>query len=1078
MYFRSGLLKNTNSLIFGLIIILSILVGSILFSHKTEALTLPPKSTRITIFDRAHVQWDNRVFFDVNTNDSDDTFDAASKNCPSKTDKIHFIINNRKTSFPWGPGDIAHVYINTYYDAPADPNNPDSCNNLGGENASTDFKGSIAGSPDALSAPIAWNDSGEIDSVFFNPLNSTQNFNFLLNKSISTATIKRFERAGDTNCKDSITVNISTNINRGFLVIRLPLSVGPNPVDAYREAIQQYDKWMYDYTGVKDGFGTQPSVVGAPFINGSWTKNNTNGCWETQRADNTGAIEYHIGRTAAADEPEGSNAGTKMDPDNGGLGNANDNGNGVNFDCEVQTFNPLTWFLCPVVELLQGFINWFDEQINSLLRINTENFNDQQGHQGRRFYQAWSSIRTISMILVVIIGLVMIISTAISSGPFDAYTIRKVLPRLVIAVIGIALSWRIMQWFAFLVNAVGENLGAIIQAPFAGLDLPKIGAGTGTVTGAFFAVGIGLALVGTSFLAAISLLVTAAIGVIVAFIVLLVRQIVISLLAILVPLAIVAYVLPNTQRIWKLWYETFTKAMWMYPIIVAFIAGGKVFAQVTYAQASSKAGGERVLYEIIAFVAVFVPYFMLPATVRLAGGAINAVTGSLNNRSKGAFDRLRNFRGQNRQATLQRSAEENKFKGAKETGFRSFMNRNIGRTMAIPAAVGSAGLLATLKAPRKQTSAVRGSQFMGEVQKVMQSDSMRYIGGNEDNMIALKKAAKTKEDVIKHLQQTATYKLSGRPEDAEADAQKIQAASEAADHIMQIKRTSGDKVVKAAAVIQRAQSKNGYKNGEMEAEIASVVEGDMLLASNMLVPMRSAQDNAGRSDNVTSFGSQIGRIQRIHNGEFDKRDEQGNKTGEIDVDAVGAETIKESYSQSSSYKIAASTTAAAQNYMKQAMKEWMEAVESGSTNAMIEAGGKLTALRSSFQGATPEVKKVFADAIDGVSDDKDKIYTGLSSASTKTLDVQLAEIVAQRGIKRADYAVSSSGEAVKVKPDITLDAMGAQQKIRTVAATYDQGIMTQEERAAYEAERRARGGDPSFQPQPQPEDQNDPNQPR
>src|SRR6185312_3712285 len=103
------------------------------------------------------------------------------------------------------------------------------------------------------------------------------------------------------------------------------------------------------------------------------------------------------------------------------------------------------------------------------------------------------------------------------------------------------------------------------------------------------------------------------------------------------PVAIVAYILPNTERVYKLWWESFSKALLMFPLIAGFIAAGRVFSAVAL-----HSGG--ILNGFIGFAAYFAPYFLIPATFKLAGGAIRQIGGFVNDRSRGGFDRLRNFR--------------------------------------------------------------------------------------------------------------------------------------------------------------------------------------------------------------------------------------------------------------------------------------------------------------------------------------------------------------------------------------------------------------------------------------------------
>jgi hypothetical protein len=71
---------------------------------------------------------------------------------------------------------------------------------------------------------------------------------------------------------------------------------------------------------------------------------------------------------------------------------------------------------------------------------------------------SWSIMKNISSALLVIIMLVAVISQAIGAGPVDAYTIRKILPRLVVAVILIQISWLMLVWFIQVADDFGHGV--------------------------------------------------------------------------------------------------------------------------------------------------------------------------------------------------------------------------------------------------------------------------------------------------------------------------------------------------------------------------------------------------------------------------------------------------------------------------------------------------------------------------------------------------------------------------------------------------------------------------------------------
>jgi hypothetical protein len=303
-------------------------------------------------------------------------------------------------------------------------------------------------------------------------------------------------------------------------------------------------------------------------------------------------------------------------------------------DCGT-TKTGLDWIICPVVRLTNLVLSGLDNIIITMLTVEPKVVDETNAsNPGYNYYKAWGVFRNIALGLIVIIALIMLISQALSFDIFDAYTIKKVMPRLVIAIIGTALSWQLMKWFVIFTNDLGLGVRSIILLPFQQVGGGQIDLAASlilTLLGAPLILGfgiIGLLLFGG----------TALLALVIAFLVLIARQLVIVVLLISAPLAIAAYVLPNTQSVWKLWHESFTKALLMFPIIMAFIAVGKAFAVTSSTDSSSVVG------QLIAFVAYIMPYFLLPLAFRFAGGAMRTIGGFANDRSRGAFDRLKKGR--------------------------------------------------------------------------------------------------------------------------------------------------------------------------------------------------------------------------------------------------------------------------------------------------------------------------------------------------------------------------------------------------------------------------------------------------
>jgi hypothetical protein len=304
--------------------------------------------------------------------------------------------------------------------------------------------------------------------------------------------------------------------------------------------------------------------------------------------------------------------------------------------CSVDFFNPLTYLECPIIDGLNGIINYFDGFINGQLNINgctylnaKEGVNTfanctksgaQNNAASNGFYAAWSELRNVAVGLLAITALVMVISQALGFEAFDAYTIKKVLPRILIAAIGISLSWQMAQFLVQLSNDLGNGVANLIYAPFL-----KTAQGGNIIVNQTTGLAGFTAVMVTGFatlispIAAILILSIAVLAVLLGFIVIVLRQVLIIFLAIFAPIAIVAFVLPSTQKVWKMWWTNFMKALIMFPLIAGLIAIGRVFALV-----SIQTGGTT--GQLFAFVAYFGPYFFIPQMFKFAGGVLAAAS--------------------------------------------------------------------------------------------------------------------------------------------------------------------------------------------------------------------------------------------------------------------------------------------------------------------------------------------------------------------------------------------------------------------------------------------------------------------
>lgn len=252
-------------------------------------------------------------------------------------------------------------------------------------------------------------------------------------------------------------------------------------------------------------------------------------------------------------------------------------------------------------------------------------------------FKAWSTFRVIATSLLVIAMLIMVISQATGAGPLDAYTVRRLLPRMVAVAILIQISWYLTKFTIDVFNDIGRGLEQLMYAPFGGKDAINIASALGELSsGTQVALGLGVlftagvvAFSGLTVVGMLMLALPVVLAVIVGYFVLLLRQILIIVAVLFAPVALVMWIIPGTERYWKLWRETFVKLLVMFPMIVALIAAGRIFGTIGGQALDGVAGF------VIVLVGFFGPLLILPKTFNWGGAALSTMSNAAFNSTRG-----------------------------------------------------------------------------------------------------------------------------------------------------------------------------------------------------------------------------------------------------------------------------------------------------------------------------------------------------------------------------------------------------------------------------------------------------------
>ena len=320
--------------------------------------------------------------------------------------------------------------------------------------------------------------------------------------------------------------------------------------------------------------------------------------------------------------------------------------NGPVSNCSDSVVAGIGWIVCPVVTFLAKGMDMIYGIISNFLVVSTVT-NDTSSS----IYRLWTIVRDIANICFVIVFLIIVYSQITSIG-ISNYGIKHMLPRLIIAAILVNVSY----WICAVGVDISNILGASIHNIFVGI-MEKINTGSqysnvtvpswelitaAVLSGGALVAGIGIAIAANTFTGAIFLLIPFLVSVIlaalVALIILAARQALITCLIIIAPLAMVAYVLPNTEKYFDKWRSAFMTLLLLFPIFSVIFSG----AQLAGLAIIQNAGG-NILTIILGMAVQVAPIVVTPMLVKFSGGIIGKIAGIVNNPNKGLIDRTRNW---------------------------------------------------------------------------------------------------------------------------------------------------------------------------------------------------------------------------------------------------------------------------------------------------------------------------------------------------------------------------------------------------------------------------------------------------
>lgn len=357
--------------------------------------------------------------------------------------------------------------------------------------------------------------------------------------------------------------------------------------------------------------------------------------------------------------------------------------------CESQG-GPLAWIACQVVELMLGAISGMTSLMNDLLKVRPIVVDDPDTEPDPEvIYVVWRNVRNVALSFLALSMLYMVFIQAVKPD-VDAYLIKRVIPRISIAAIGIMLSFFMSAILIDLFNVLGEGIQSFMFNAVEGFDIITTtgsGSAAALLLGALGTATV-IAIINPAWIASVGLiLLPIVMAFIMAIAVVILRQVVIIALVILAPLAIAAWILPNTDQYFKKWLNTFTNMLMMFPIIMTLLGAGTIYAVIITngggLNASDGVNESNFINYLLALAGLGITMAAIPFTLRAASGILKQVAGSINNPNRGPIDRLK----KGMQGVKDRNLEERKKdrvhaiktgfdeKGRKLSGFRKGVYR-------------------------------------------------------------------------------------------------------------------------------------------------------------------------------------------------------------------------------------------------------------------------------------------------------------------------------------------------------------------------------------------------------------------
>jgi hypothetical protein len=268
----------------------------------------------------------------------------------------------------------------------------------------------------------------------------------------------------------------------------------------------------------------------------------------------------------------------------------------------------LNWFVEPIITGLTNLVDWIMDLISGSL----------EWQPSAELLDVWTNILPLANVVFAVVFMIVIYSTATGQG-LNNYSIKKILPRLVIGAIAMNVSYYVCMALADLSNILASGAAELFPDTVDTWDAETV------VTGLLGNIGN----VAIIIFAALSLG-TVGLATLTIFLAITARYALLYVLVIISPLAIVCALLPQTEKYFQKWLKTYVQMLSVYPIfMLAWEAIRWVQDSHMLSGFGASSNGINPVGDIMSMLLPIAPLFTIMPIMKMGGGLMSKVAGGI-----------------------------------------------------------------------------------------------------------------------------------------------------------------------------------------------------------------------------------------------------------------------------------------------------------------------------------------------------------------------------------------------------------------------------------------------------------------